>query len=251
MKKALQVFSIVLCMAAALGAAAAQEKLMNAQDAAAEGLMQAAPLTGTVTRPDGVQAPETAFLLSYELPQFEGGANVSQPINRYYQEMAQGMADAADTLQEEGGQYHITFEITHMSQRYASVVLSRVFQGGNAEQETLSADTFALDGVYAGQAVTLSQVLGLEGDDAPESLAESLAYDLVWQMIEQEMQNLDHDYLDGLSRQDVERAFVPETDFYLDESGNVVFFIQAGELAGEIAGVLRFPFAPAELLSVL
>lgn len=251
MKKALQVFSIVLCMAAALGAAAAQAPLMDAQDAAVEGLMQTTPLTGTVTRPDGVQAPEAAFLLSYELPQFEGDAEVCEPINRYYRDMAQGMADASKTLQEEGGQYHINFEITHLSHRYASVVLSRIFHGGNAEQETLSADTFALDGMYAGEGVTLSQVLGLEGDDSSQSLAETLAYELVWQMIEQEMQNVDHDYLDGLNRQDVQRAFVPETDFYLDDSGNVVFFIQAGELAGEIAGVLRFPFARAELLSVL
>jgi len=72
MKKALQVFSIALCVAAALGAAAAQAPLMDAQDAAAEGLMQATPLMGAVTRPDGVQTPDAAFLLSYELPQFEG-----------------------------------------------------------------------------------------------------------------------------------------------------------------------------------
>ena len=38
---------------------------------------------------------------------------------------------------------------------------------------------------------------------------------------------------------------------YLDADGNVVFFIQAGEIAGEIAGVLRFPFNPAELLSAV
>ena len=46
-------------------------------------------------------------------------------------------------------------------------------------------------------------------------------------------------------------AFSPESDFYLDADGNVVFFIQAGEIAGEIAGVLRFPFNPAELLSAV
>ena len=46
-------------------------------------------------------------------------------------------------------------------------------------------------------------------------------------------------------------AFSPESDFYLDADGNVVFFIQAGEIAGEIAGVLHFPFNPAELLSAV
>ena len=36
-----------------------------------------------------------------------------------------------------------------------------------------------------------------------------------------------------------------------DAEGNVVFFIQPGEIAGEIAGVLTYPFAPAELLSAV
>ena len=83
------------------------------------------------------------------------------------------------------------------------------------------------------------------------SVTETLAYRLVWQIVERDSQNADGDYLDGLTEAELRMAFSPETDFYLDEDGNVVFFIQAGEIAGEIAGVLRFPFAPAELLSAM
>ena len=84
-----------------------------------------------------------------------------------------------------------------------------------------------------------------------QSVAEQLAYELVWQIVERDSQNADGDYLDGLSKEQLTGAFSPESDFYLDADGNVVFFIQAGEIAGEIAGVLRFPFNPAELLSAV
>lgn len=254
MKKALQVFSAVVCLAAAIGAADAQTPLMDAQGAAAEGLMQQEPIAGSVTRSDGAQAPQAAFSLFYELPQFEPRTEADEQINRYYQELAQGMEAAAQTLTEDGGDLRIAFEVTHNTARYVSVAVSRISQGGNAENEVLSADTFARDGVYAGQPLSLSQVLGLEEGPSfsgEETLAETLAYKLIWQMVQQEMQNIDSDFLDGLTEQNVRRALIPETDFYLDAEGNIVFFIQAGEVAGEIAGILRFPFSPAELLSAL
>ena len=149
----------------------------------------------------------------------------------------------------------IGFEIEHNSSRYVSVVLTSTTFGGGGESVSLSADTFARDGLYAGQPVSLSQVLGLEeeGDELSdgESMAERLAYDLVWRIVERDSQNADGDYLDGLTQEQVRGAFSPESDFYLDGDGNVVLFIQPGEIAGEIAGVLRFPFAPAELLSAV
>ena len=82
-----------------------------------------------------------------------------------------------------------------------------------------------------------------------ESLAERLAYQLVWQNIQQSSQQVDGDYLDGLSEVGLRAAFSPESDFYLDADGNIVFFIQAGVVAGEVAGILTFPFSSAELLS--
>jgi len=35
------------------------------------------------------------------------------------------------------------------------------------------------------------------------------------------------------------------------EKGNFVFFIQAGAIAGEVEGVLTYPFSMAELLSAI
>jgi hypothetical protein len=52
--------------------------------------------------------------------------------------------------------------------------------------------------------------------------------------------------LDGLRR-----AFTPESDFYLDDNGNFVFYLQAGAIASEVNGVLTFPFSLSELLSAV
>ena len=164
--------------------------------------------------------------------------------------MAQDMQNLAEPVDAS-----IDYEVTHDSSRYVSVVLTSTMLGGGGENVSLSADTFARDGLYAGQPVSLSQVLGLEEEGGElsdgQSVAEQLAYELVWQIVERDSQNADGDYLDGLSKEQLTGAFSPESDFYLDADGNVVFFIQAGEIAGEIAGVLRFPFNPAELLSAV
>lgn len=221
--------------------------------ACAEGLQK--PVEGIVTWPEGASAHQATFLISYQYPQLAPETEADAAINQYYQDMAADLhALAKQAYEEEETQMEIVCEVTHHSARYVSIVQTMIELGGNGERESLSADTFARDGVYAGQPLSLSQVLGLEDTDdlsTAQSVAETLAYDLIWQIIERGMENAESDYLSGITLEDLKHAFFPETDFYLDENGNVVFFIQAGEIAGEIAGILRFPFAPAELLSAL
>lgn len=250
MKKALQVFG-ALCAAVvfAVTASSADTKA----EIFAEGLMQKEPVAGTVQWPEGAETPQAIF--QYQYPQFEAQTEADETINRYYQAQAMDLQTAAGTMTDsEAEETVISFEVTHASERYLSVVHIMHQMGGNAETETLSADTFARDGVYAGQLITLSQMLGMEQEDrlsSHESAAETLVYDLVWQIVERGMQNADGDYLDGITQEDLKHSFSPETDFYLDADGNLVFFIQKGEIAGEIAGILTFPFAPAEILSAV
>ena len=140
--------------------------------------------------------------------------------------------------------------MVHLSQRYVSIVRIIREMGGNGEYEFLMADTFALDGMYAGQKLSLSQVLGME-ENPESSSAAQLVWNLVWQIAAQEAENPQSAYLDGITMQEVQNAFWPESDFYLDADGNIVFWIAPGELAGEMAGVLLFPFAPGELMSAI
>lgn len=237
-----------------------------AQEPEAVGLEPAEPLCGARCYPEGTAEDQADYVFRYTFPQFQASGEADEAINAYYLAVSQDMASAmveqnaeeAGLAREEGmppASTEIGYQIMQNSGRYLSVVLTSRQFIGNAESESISADTFARDGLYAGQPLTLSQVLGLEqeGDElsSEESIAESLAYRLVWEIVEQGSQNVDADYLDGLSEDGLRAAFSPESDFYLDEDGNIVFFIQAGVLAGEVAGILTFPFAPAELFSAV
>ncbi len=247
MKRAV-VLALLVCVAL-LGATALMEHAPAEQSAQLLGgaLALSTPITGEQSRQgeDG-----TELRLRYAYPQFEAWTDADKAINAYYQALASDLGDLAEPMEAD-----VAFEVTHNTSRYLSVALTIPTLGGSGESQSLSADTFARDGIYAGEIITLSQVLGLEQEGGElndsESVAEELAYKLVWQIVERDSQNADGDYLDGITAQEVRSAFRPETDFYLDEDGNVVFFIQAGEIAGEIAGILRFPFSPAEMLSAL
>lgn len=207
--------------------------------ALSEGLEPAEPIKGS----ESAGAPQAPFLVAYEYPQFKAQYPADENVNAYYRKLADGV-DAA--LYEADAS--ISCEVTHNSDRYLSVLETTTLLGGNGETQRLRADTFARDGMYAGQKIGLSQLLGLEEQ---ADVAARLACELVWQMVERDAQNPDAGYLDGVTREQVEAAFVPEWDYYVDGDGNVVFFIQAGEIASEMAGCLAFPFSVAEMMSAM
>ena len=206
------------------------------------------PLTGTHSfSGDGSQ-------LTYSLPQLSANDDVSATINRFYGERVVQLKALWQTDEWQDASGDLSYAMTYGDHRYVSIAFTLLRSAGNGEIATLWADTFAMDGLYAGQKLCLSQLLGLEDesdDGEGPSLASQLAYRLVWQIVSQESLNPDGDYLDGLTEQQVQNAFDPEQDFYLDEDGNVVFFIQSGEIAGEIAGILEYPFSIAEMLSAV
>lgn len=226
MKKSLLAVCLSLCM------------LLSQPAFAQANVTPAEPLQGTTNRAEGA--------LSYQLPQLEEKTGADESINRFYQEKALFLDSETDALTDINT---ISFRYELASDRFLSIVFSVLTLGGNGETETLYADTFARDGVYEGEKLTLSVVLGMEDEEGQSAAASEMAYQLVWEMARREAEKADGDYPEGMTEEDVRRSFDPETDFYLDADGNIVFFIQAGELAGEIAGILFFPFSLAELLS--
>lgn len=233
-----------------------------ANSALAQPAPEAEPLTGTLTYPQGSDAPSAAYTFTYRYPQFAGDGAAYAAINAHYQALAAQAAETAAAQLAQGSAAPLPGEPAYFTQvdyrvlcnsaDYVSVRLtSRAFLG-NTETERWMADVYALDGVYAGQKLTLSQAMGLEqaGDDAPEgSFAATLAYGLIGQIIQSERAMQTRGYFPDLTEADLRRALDPEHDFYLDGDGNIVFFIQSGEVAGEVEGVLTYPFAVAELLS--
>jgi hypothetical protein len=196
----------------------------------------------------------------YSFPQFVGG-KTAEALNAAYAAQCRDMLDTlvprnvgeAGPLPEAGMppyQSELSYRLTANTDDYLSVLLINRQSLGNAESETWTASVYALNGVYEGQTVSLSQVTGMEQEegDASGSYAASLVYRLVWQII-QEQQAIRQNYFPDLTLDDFKRSFSPETDFYLDADGNLVFFVQAGVIASEMDGILTYPFSLAELLA--
>ncbi|MEA4999885.1 MAG: hypothetical protein VB087_10905 [Candidatus Limiplasma sp.] len=220
------------------------------------------PLVGTVPYPAGSDAATAPFVLTYRYPQFAGDTPALQAINAYFgtlaadaPSMAAGAAAAAGELPVAGAPaYYVAldYRIAYAGTDYLSVLQTASQFLGVSETERWSADVFALDGVYAGQPVTLTQALGLEqqnADAAQASFAADLLYRLVWEIIQQEAAMQTRAYFPDATEADLRAAFDPEQDFYLDGDGNFVFFVQPGVVAPELEGVLSYPFSLAELLS--
>lgn len=235
---------------------------MCAVPALAAPAVEAQPLAGQACYPAGSDAGTARFVFSYVYPQLIPGSEADRQINAWYRNLATDAASAGDAEAAMLGEpppagtpawyTHLDYRITHSGEDYLSVLLLATRFQGNAEAESWAAEVFARSGVYLGQPVSLSQAMGLEQAEgaAPQaSYAADLAYALIWQIIQSDAASGARAYYADLTEPDLHLALNPESDYYMDEDGNIVFFVQAGELASEVEGVLTYPFSHAELLS--
>ena len=238
--------------------------LMLAGSASAQAVPAEAALRGTVLYPQGSTADTASFAYSYRLPRFADTQPEYEAINAYFAAYAAELegtvipqtAGTLDTLPAAGEPaYYVNtdYSITENTADILSVLLISQEFSGNTLLESWSSVVFAVSGIYAGQPITLSQAMGLEqtADGLAQDTASELAYGLVWQIVQYEIAAMQKAYFPDVTEADLRRAFTPERDFYFDGDGNFVFFIQAGTIAGEVEGVLTFPFSLAELLSAI
>ncbi len=233
--------------------------------ALAQPAVETTPLTGTRYYPNGTNADTATYSFSFAFPQFAGSGETEKAINSLFAFMAAGLANSTPPDAVTDGQApeagspayytHLDYRITRNDDDYLSVLLSNRQFLGNSEAESWTAVVFALSGVYEGQPLSLTQAMGLEqsdGDAASDiSYASTLVYGLVWQIIQEQVSMGQIDYDPDLTREELQTVFFPESDFYMDENGNFVFYIQAGAIAGEVNGILTYPFSLAELLSAV
>lgn len=233
---------------------------MTALSASAMPLATAQPLAGEVAYPEGSTVDNARFLLTYAYPQVVPEAETDNNINTYYQDAVEEllqmvgpmMYDQASMGVDEGisAYMHINYQITANTDDFFSVVLTQEQFMGAAESQTISANVFARTGDAAGGIVTLPYVVGIPEEDvvSATNLVDTV-YQLVWDIIVEQMQTGDVEYYEELTEENLFAEFYPESDFFLDDQGNVVFFIQPATLASSAEGMLKFPFSPAELLS--
>jgi hypothetical protein len=217
-------------------------------------------LTGEVLYPEGSTVDNAKFLITYTYPQITPESETDKSINTYYQELEEDLLkktapelydQASGALDADvSGYMHLSYQVTANTNDFFSVVLSREEFMGVAESQTIQANVFARAGDSAGGLVTLPTVLGISDDDEVDAtnLVDSV-YQLVWDIIVEQMQTGTVEYFEELTEENLFSEFHPESDFYLDEKGNIVFYVQPSTIASGAAGLLTFPFSPAELMS--
>lgn len=228
-----------------------------------------APLTfaediaGVYTWPEGSSVAEASYVYRYAYPRVEGTSTVALTINNiflYEESDALGfecpMIGSSHPAEDGQMEVVIEYEITHLSDEYLSVRIDKTVTVGADITRTVKAFTFALTGPDAGTVTSLPYLLGvIEQGETDEWLierqtakADTCARDMVWALVEDAMGEEGSLIYEDLAYEEFEWGFYPEEDFYLDEEGNFVFFIQENIIAPTEAGQYFFTVSLDELL---
>ena len=231
--------------------------------AVAEPLSYTMDLAGTYCYPEGCDEPDAAYIYRYAYPLMAGDDQVSLMINEFYTYMvddalAFAVPMAAEEVAMDGIQSYtnISSEVTCNSDDFFSVKITNESFMGAATSNVVSGHVFARSGDKAGTVVSLPYLLGILNADETDSWlldrqtakADTMVRTLVWDIIQEQLADGLIAYYDDLTYEVFEGNFYPEEDFYLDESGSLVFFLQEGTVAPVSEGVLYFPFTMEELL---
>ena len=223
-------------------------------------------ITGMYTWPEGSSEADASYVYRYTYPQIAGDSTLALNINQVFQ------YDADDALAFECPMYasdhpaelgqmrvDLTYEITHQSSEALSVRIDKTVTVGESVSRTVKAYTFKLTGSMAGTVTSLPYLLELVTDDSADewlidrqiAKADACVRDMVWTLIEEDMDKPDSQIDPDRAEEEFENAFYPEEDFYLDAEGNFVFFIQEDIIAPKKAGQFFYTITLEDLLDEL
>ena len=207
-------------------------------------------------------APDSpAFEYSYVFPRADESDPTAYLVNEYYDYQVRDTADftfpiLADYYRDTGmpASIRITYEVTCNNDEYFSVLLKHEESFDGMTTLIWEGHVFSrLHGV-PGSTYTLPELLGFLSADENDSWleerqtakADALIRETVWRRIQENADGIP--WYEDLTWEAFSSFFVPEEDFYLDETANPVFFLQPGAAAPESAGLLTFPLSIEEIL---
>ncbi len=216
------------------------------------------PLTLSEDLTEDIRVPlndRADYVYSFHYPQVDPSDPSAELINTFYRYRAD---DATGFEVPMNADYYrgqdptedvtvrITYEVTCNNDDFFSVLIHTV-QG---ELETWAGHTFSRKDLKPGLSVALPYLLGMlengESDvwlqDRQTGKADAAVREMVWERL-QDMDGLRED----LEEESLEYGFFPEEDFYLDETGNPVFYLQPG-FATDGTELLVFPISVEEIL---
>ena len=202
------------------------------------------------------------FSYSYRYPHVDETADGGTGINVFYldlidYELGFTVPIIQDAFEGSDSTTVITYTITCNNDDCFSVLIRKEENNPDVSRVYWTGNVFLRSSGDTGYTSTLPQLLGIlaadENDvwlqDRQTAKADALVREMVWDMIESNLSGIDYDA--GFTEEELSAVFFPEEDFYMDETGNPVFFLQPGVAAPEDAGLLTFPIPLEDILDEL
>lgn len=225
----------------------------------------AGPLTLLDDLSDKIVSPDDyggVFSYSYHYPQVDDQAEGGAAVNYFYSELiSYDLYFTVPIIQEayegENCSTVITYTVTCNNDDFFSVLICKEEVFPEFSRTSWIGNTFSRKNPKYDQTYTLPELLGIltlnENDvwkqDRQRAKADTLLREMVWKMIEDNPDGIEYD--DHYTEDNLASDFFPEEQFYLDENGNPVFFLQPGVAADESVGLLKFPISLEEILDEL
>ena len=202
------------------------------------------------------------FIYTYRYPHVDEEAEGGAEINAFFDELVTYTESFTipmnmDAYEESDNSTTITYSVTCNNSDFFSILVKTVKLSAEQSKEIWDGYVFSRKHGSPGQTWTLPRLLGTleqnENDtwlqDRQTEKADNLLVDMVWDLIEDNEENID--YYHDFTKEQLSHIFFPEENFYLDETGNPVFYIQPGKAAPETAGLLTFPISLEDILDEL
>ena len=212
-----------------------------------------------VLRYDEADPSAGSFEYSYRYPQVDENAEGGSAINSFYMNTAEYLESFTIPMDQTsywGDDYRVVIDytVTCNNDEYFSVLIRKERKSDVRADVYWEGQVFSREHSDPESTFTLPKLLGiLESGETDEWLQErqksksnEAVYELVWDMI--------RDIRDDLSvypdytREFLSEDFHPEQDYYLDENGEPVFYLNPGVIAPESIGLITFSLTREDIL---
>ena len=194
------------------------------------------------------------FVYSYRYPHVDEEAEGGAEINAFFEDLI-SLSEFESSFNP--GTTTITYTITCNNDDYFSVLVRTVRASEEQSTEKWDGHVFSRKNGSPDQTWTLPRLLGIleqnENDtwlqDRQTEKADALLVDMVWERIEDNEEDIE--YYPDFTNDDLSHVFFPEENYFLDETGNPVFYLQPGVAAPETVGLLTFSISLEDILDEL
>lgn len=204
------------------------------------------------------------FVYSCRYPHVDENAEGGAEINAFYDYLLNDTVNnmvpmIQDAFEGFDSSMIVTYSVTCNNDDFFSVLVRTEKNEPERSMVYWEGHVFSRRHPSAGYTYSLPKLLGILDPDENEEWradyqtekADNLIREMVWNRIEEDESGLD---FSGLTKETLSMILFPEENFYLDENGDPVFYLQPGDVFEEIpegTGLITFTLPLEEILDEL